>query len=53
MKTTSIRIAFTVMFLCSFMGWVADVNGTLLLDEYKPGDPEICMEMTEGMKNGT
>ena len=48
-NTASIRIAFTFMILASLMGWVVDVNGAFLLGEFKPGDPEIYMDVPEGM----
>ena len=49
-NTASIRIAFTIMLLAGMMGWVVDVNGAFLLGEFKPGDPEIYMEVPEGME---
>ena len=38
------------MLLCGFVGWVVDVNGAFLLGEFKEGDPEIFMEIPEGMQ---
>ncbi len=49
-NTFSIQIAFTIMLLCCFAGWVVDVNGAFLLGEFKEGDPEIDMDIPEGMQ---
>ena len=49
-NTFSIQITFTIMLLCSFAGWVVDVNGAFLLGEFKEGDPEIHMEIPEGIQ---
>ena len=49
-NTFSIRIAFTIMLLCGFIGWVVDVNGAFLLGEFKKGDPEIYMDIPQGME---
>ena len=52
-NTFSIHIAFPIMFMCGFVGWVVDVNGAFLLGEFKKWDPEIYMNIPEGMENGT
>jgi hypothetical protein len=49
-NTFSIRIAFMIMLICGFVGWVVDVNGAFLLGEFKKGDPEIYMDIPEGME---
>ena len=38
------------MILCSFVGWVVDVNGAFLLGEFKEDGPEIYIEIPEGMQ---
>ena len=38
------------MLMCSFMGCVVDVSRSFLLGEFKPGDPEINMEIPAGME---
>ena len=48
-NTSSIRIAFTILVLAKMAGWVVDVNGAFLLGKFKPGDPEIFMNVPEGM----
>lgn len=48
-NTSSIRIAFTILVLARLAGWVMDVNGAFLLGKFKPGDPEIFMNVPEGM----
>ena len=48
--TFSICIAFTIMLICGFVGWVVDANGAFLLGEFKKGDPEIYMDIPEGME---
>jgi hypothetical protein len=49
-NTFSIHIAFTIILMCGFAGWVVDVNGAFLLGEFKKGDPEIYMDTPEGME---
>ena len=49
-NTFSICIAFTIMFMCGLMGWVVDVNGAFLVGEFKKGNPEIYMNIPEGME---
>lgn len=54
MNTSSIRIAFTIMLLCGFAGWVVDVNGAFLLGEFKKGDPDIfTWRYLKGWRSGT
>ena len=38
------------MSLCGFAGRVVDVNGAFPLGEFKQGNPEIYMEIPEGMQ---
>ena len=49
-NTFSIHIVFMIMLMCGFAGWVVDVNGAFLLGEFKKGDPEIYMDIPEGME---
>ena len=49
-NTFSIHIAFTIMLMCGFAGWVVDVNGEFLLGEFKKGDLDIFMDISEGME---
>jgi hypothetical protein len=39
-----------VMLLCGFEEWVEDINGVFLLGEFKKGDPDIYMDIPEGME---
>jgi len=52
-NTFSMCIAFTIMLMCGFVGWVVNVNVAFLLGEFKKGDPEIYMDISEEMENGT
>ena len=49
-NTFSIGIAFTIMLMCGFAGWVVDVNGAFLLGEFMKRDPEIYMDIPEEME---
>ena len=49
-NTYSICIVFTIMLMCGFTGWVVDGNGAFLLGEFKKGDPDIYMDIPEGME---
>ena len=38
------------MLLSSCAGWVVDINGAVLLEEFKERDPEMYMDIPEGMQ---
>ena len=44
------HIAFTIMLMCGVVGWEVDINSAFLLGEFKKGDPEIYMDLPEGME---
>lgn len=48
--TFSICIAFTIMQMRGFVGWVMDGNSALLLGEFKKGDSNVYMDVCKGMQ---
>jgi hypothetical protein len=47
---TSTRIAFILMVMADFIGWVKDVNGAFLTGKFQATDPVLYMHIPEGME---
>jgi hypothetical protein len=47
---TSIRIAFILIVMADFIGWMKDANGAFLTGEFQATDPVLYMYIPEGMK---